>query len=518
MARFKYVDRGQGQFITVNLKEQLLIGSFEWTLDYLIEQTDISIFELNYRNDEKGAAACHPKVLLKIILYCYANGIISSRKIERACGDNIIVKALAEDFEPDHDTIATFISINDEALKDLFVQVLLKCGELKLITGEMFAQDGCKLPSNASKERSGTVKDLKKKKESLEKLLKRIIERHKEIDKSPEMKKIQEPFRETLGDDKERRRRHIERLEKKLEKINTFLEGAEPKKGLSEAEVQSNITDNESALIKGPHGYIQGYNGIAVADAGNQVIIAAEVTGSVSESGCVPEMLDSLNNNMKIITGKKEPLKKSLFLADTGHFTEKNLQEAAKRKINVLIPDPQFRKRDPGFDGSERHKETSQKKYFTVEDFTYDKNDDSFTCPNGQVLPYKCTVEFKKRNTRGKQYRAKKSVCENCKLIDKCIRKRTGGNSLRVLYITEQKYEENLSAKMREKIDNPAYRELYSRRMQIIEPVFANMTYHKKMDHFTLRTRKKVNIQWLLFCIVHNIWKCVKPLAKKLGK
>jgi transposase len=70
--------------LTVNLKEQLLLGSFEWTLDYLIEETDISRFELNYHNDEKGACAYHPKVLLKILLYCYSNGIISSRTIEKA--------------------------------------------------------------------------------------------------------------------------------------------------------------------------------------------------------------------------------------------------------------------------------------------------------------------------------------------------------------------------------------------------------------------------------------------------
>jgi hypothetical protein len=70
---------------------------------------------------------------------------------------------------------------------------------------------------------------------------------------------------------------------------------------------------------------------------------------------------------------------------------------------------------------------------------------------------------------------------------------------------------------MRDKIDNPAYREIYSRRMQIIEPVFANMTYCKGMDRFTLRTREKVNIQWLLFTIVHNLSKCVKPLGAIYG-
>jgi hypothetical protein len=123
--------------------------------------------------------------------------------------------------------------------------------------------DGCKLPSNASKEWSGTLADLKRKKARMEKQAKRLLRRHRELDKDERARKIQEPYRATMGDDLERRARNIERLEKKLRKVDEFLKAAEPKKGASGAEVQSNITDNESARIKGPHGHIQGYNGIA---------------------------------------------------------------------------------------------------------------------------------------------------------------------------------------------------------------------------------------------------------------
>ena len=108
----------------------------------------------------------------------------------------------------------------------------------------------------------------------------------------------------------------------------------------------------------------------------------------------------------------------------------------------------------------------------------------------------------------------KKSVCSVCSLKVQCINRKSGKGEFRTLFIAEQKYEENLSAKMRDKIDDPAYRELYSQRMQIIEPVFSNITYCKKMNRFTLRTKKKVNIQWQLFCIVHNLWKCIKPMVK----
>ena len=104
-------------------------------------------------------------------------------------------------------------------------------------------------------------------------------------------------------------------------------------------------------------------------------------------------------------------------------------------------------------------------------------------------------------------------------MIEKCIKmkEKKGKKHARTLYIVTRKNEENLSEKMRRKIDNPAYRELYSRRQQIIEPVFSNITYCKGMDRFTMRGKEKVGIQWKLYCIVHNIGKCIRPLMKKFG-
>jgi hypothetical protein len=352
-----------------------------------------------------------------------------------------------------------------------------------------------------------------KKRESLKKYISRIMMRHKDLDKSESAKKKQAPFKKTMGDDRERRSKSIRKLDNKLKKLDKFLELAEPKKGVSGEEVKTNVTDPESANMKSSDGYIQGFNGISVADSANQIVVAAEAIGSGPESGCFPEMLDSLEENMKEITGKENPLKKSLLTADTGFFSEGNLQEAARRKINVLIPDQQFRQRDPHF--TEKKNEKVPKKRFTLEDFMYDQKGDCYICPSGQVLEYKYDVTL--RNNSGKQYRAKRGICVTCPLFDKCISVKAGKNPVRTIYIINKKYEDNLSEKMRQKIDDPAYRELYSRRMQIIEPVFANMAYCKGMDRFTYRSQKKVNTQWLLFNIVHNLSKCTKPLMALLG-
>jgi len=197
---------------------------------------------------------------------------------------------------------------------------------------------------------------------------------------------------------------------------------------------------------------------------------------------------------------------------DTGFFSEENLQEAAKRKIEVLIPDAQFRRRDPHF----KDRKEKKKIKFTMEDFKYNKKKNTYTCPAGKTLKHKGHIKL--RNNEGEKYEAERGTCMNCSLKEKCIKKRkTTKNPARTLYIPVMKYEKNLSEKMRKKIDEPVNRELYSRRMQIIEPVFSHITYFKGMNKFTLRTEKKVHIQWLLYCIIHNMWKCRHPLAAKYG-
>jgi hypothetical protein len=116
-------------------------------------------------------------------------------------------------------------------------------------------------------------------------------------------------------------------------------------------------------------------------------------------------MLDSLEENMKAATGKRNPLKKSLVEGDSGFFTESNLQEAAKRGIKVLIPDPQFRQRDPYFGEKKDEKVKKGKKKFTVEDFVYQEKNDCYICPAGKVLGYKCDATL--RNNTGRKYQAR---------------------------------------------------------------------------------------------------------------
>jgi len=183
MAKFKAYDYRQRVFLPVSLEDQLMPGTLEFAIHTLVEtRLDTSGFAQRYRNDETGRTAYDPKILLKIVLLGYARGLISSRKIEQACRENVVFIALACGQQPDHSTIATFVSSMKAEILPLFRDVLLVCQEMNLLGGTFFALDGLKLPSNASKEWSGTRSELQRKKERLEAKVTELLAEHVQED------------------------------------------------------------------------------------------------------------------------------------------------------------------------------------------------------------------------------------------------------------------------------------------------------------------------------------------------
>jgi transposase len=282
VARYKEYDYRQGKFIPIQFEKQILPGTFEYTLHYLIDhEIDLTIFDSRYKNDDTGAPAYDPAILLKIILYAYSRGITSSRKIAQCCRENIIFMALSADTQPHFTTIADFIATLDQEIMKLFLQILLVCDAMGLIGKEMFAVDGCKMPSDASKEWSGTKEELQKKKEKMEQVVRQIIKRHREMDASEKDKEVIE-----------REEKYVNTIRSKAEKIRQWLKENDDKPGKLGKPVKSNITDNESAKMKTSHGVIQGYNGVAVVDDKHQVIVHAEAFGAAQEHGLLQPMVE----------------------------------------------------------------------------------------------------------------------------------------------------------------------------------------------------------------------------------
>jgi transposase len=188
MAKYKPDDYSQTVLLPVSLTDQLMPGTLEFAINTLVEERlEVSQFDKRYNNDETGRSAYDPKILLKVILLAYSRGVVHSRKIEKACKENVIFMALTCGQQPDHSTIAAFVSSMKEEIQGLFSSVLLVCEELGLLGGSEFALDGLQLPSNASLRWSGKMADLQKKKEKIEGLVGQLLEQHIEQDQKEEL-------------------------------------------------------------------------------------------------------------------------------------------------------------------------------------------------------------------------------------------------------------------------------------------------------------------------------------------
>src|SRR5512133_2774787 len=293
MVRYKPYKYDQMVMVPVSFEDQLEPGTLEHTIHELVEyHLDVSVFEGRYQNDHTGARAIHPKLLLKVILFAYSRGMLSSRQIERACSENILFMALSGDCRPDHSTLAHFVSSMQTEIESLFSNILLVCDEMDLLGGTHFSLDGMKLPANASKEWSGTFKELKKKRDKLQAKLQQVIEEHISQDG-------------LSNTETHRQQQQEKRLLHQVERLNEFLQEEQPKIGKGRKEIQSNVTDNQSAKMPTSHGVIQGYNAQAFVDGKHQIIVHAQAGSSQDHDNLAP-MLGGAKRNMQAIGKKRD--------------------------------------------------------------------------------------------------------------------------------------------------------------------------------------------------------------------
>ena len=142
MANHQLYDYKQSVIGPIFLEDQLLPGTLEYAIHYIVEERlDMGVFNARYNNDKTGRKSIDPKLLLKVVLYGYSRGMISSRNLEYACERITTFMALACNKTPDHSTIAAFVSSIDEEIEDLFTMVLMICHEEGLLGGTHFSID-----------------------------------------------------------------------------------------------------------------------------------------------------------------------------------------------------------------------------------------------------------------------------------------------------------------------------------------------------------------------------------------
>ncbi len=499
MAKFKPCNEDQLVMLPISLQDQLVPGTLEHTLSQLVDKhIDLSVFDARYNNDETGATAIHPKILLKIILLAYSKGMISSRQMERACQENIIFIALSYGYAPDHSTIAQLIASLPCEIQVVFGNILLVCEELGLLGGTHFSLDGVKLSANVSKEWSGTFDELKHKRDKLQEKLQRVIAEHAQADAQPEV-------------ELERQKKRERRFQLQVERVNQFLQEQEPKRGSDGKEIQSNVIDHESVKMPSSHGVLQGYNAQALVDSKHQVILAAEAFSSQDHENLAP-MLEGAKKNLAAIGIEETYFQGKQLTADSNYHSFHSLTVCKNEKIDAYIPDIQFRKRNPRFDQQQRFKDgihprqrpVAKPSPFTVSDFSFDPTKQVYLCPQGKELSCHARNQTNRYRTYD-VYHARPQDCAAGPVRARCLSKPSA--SRRYLSVPVDTQPPNLIDAMKAKIDTERGQRIYARRLGIVEPVFSNICVQKHMDRFTVRTKPIVDVQWRLFALVHNIGK-----------
>jgi hypothetical protein len=363
----------------------------------------------------------------------------------------------------------------------------------------MFAIDGVKLPSNASKERSGTRAEFANQAKKMESAVNTMLARHRAADAGDS-----EPSLQT----KEGQR--IERLQHDARRIRAWLaENPEDRKGSRGSVRKSNRTDNESAKMATSKGVIQGYTGVAAVDSKHQVIVEAQAHGTGSEQELLLPTVQALTDVLADDT---------MITADAGYHSEANLAALAQMKRDALIPDNGMRSRDERFDDSAKYKEEADPLYdkspakkasslYGPQDFKFDRETHRCVCPAGQEL-YGNGRECKIDGYIAIRFRGSEATCGGCPQRDKCLRTPDKTKTRQVAFFVGRQPGKNIhTERMKQRIDSVEGRALYGRRFATVEPVFANLRHNKQLNRFTLRGQAKVDGQWKLFALVHNIEK-----------
>ena len=509
MPNFKIPNYNQDTMVVVNFEEQIRPGTFEFVLHHLIEdKLDLSAFYGKYKNDTGGRSAYNPAILLKIILYAYYKGVRSSRDIEWECQNNIMFKALTCDTTPHFTSIASFISSHPDAIEDIFTQILMVCDEEGLIGHELIAIDGCKISSNAAKEHSGTFDELARKRDKIQQQIKACMKEHKSLDRR----------RKGESDRKDQLEKTIDTLDKHFNKIDQFLKTAAPRMGQGKRpkEVKSNITDNESAKMLTSKGTIQGYNGVAAVDKKHQIIVDAQAFGEGQEHHTLKPVLDKIQQRYADAEFGNPIEDQIVVTADTGFANEANYAYLKEEAINAYIPDNAFRSRDPKFksqksDHGKRHQDTVKgvRRVIPAGEFQLNRRNKTCICPEGNEmwLRNETTSDFGKVKLF---FEGKLTDCRNCARKHECMRNPSSadtreGHGRQVSFTINT--SKSPTAWMQKRVDSRYGKQVYGHRMSTVEPVFANIGTQKGLNRFSLRGKQKVQGQWQLYCLVHNIEK-----------
>jgi transposase len=419
----------QDLLLPPSLRDWLPEGHLAYFVSDLIDELDLSAIESYYEQEERGYPPYHPRMMTKILVYGYCVGVFSSRRLQKRLHEDVAFRVLAADNQPDFRTLSDFRKIHLGTLQGLFEQVLRMALELGALKLGRVAIDGSKLKANASKHKAMSYKRMKEDQKRLKQEVRRLLDEAERIDAEEDAWYGRNSRGDELPAELQRREERLQRIREAKRALEARVrreseaaakeadgEGSK-KKVKPEEKDQHNFTDPESRILKGPDGFLQGYNAQIAVEPVLQLIVGQAVTQAANDKQQLLPMLAAVEQQ----AGQKPPQ----VLADSGYTSDASLQGVAQAKIDA---------------------------YLAV---ARDKHDQRpGPCPRGP-LPNGATR----------------------------------------------------TERMRRKLQTKAGRAIYAARKAIVEPVFGQIKQARGFRQFLLRGLEKVQGEWALVCMAHNVLK-----------
>ena len=298
-------------------------------LNDLVEELDLGPF-LAAHDEPRGMPPYHPRLMLKILLYGYAIGVRSSRKLEERLAADINFMFLAGQARPDHKTIAEFRRRHLATFEGLFLDALRLCRAAGLAKLGRVAIDGTKVKANASKHKAMSYGRMAEREAGLTAEVQRILAEAEAVDAAED-----QLYGDARGDElpPELRRRETRLARIRAAKAALEAEARErtgDPDAVPDAKAQRNFTDPESRImLSKPDGWIYGYNPQLAVDDGHQVIVATSLSADPTDTAALPALVDQIETNTGRRPGK--------VLADAGYASDDNLAHLAERGIDAYV-------------------------------------------------------------------------------------------------------------------------------------------------------------------------------------
>ncbi len=343
-----------------------------------IDTLDLRAFYAPYEGDGRRKQPYEPTMMLKVLIYGYSTGVFSSRRIARKLREDVAFRVLSAGNFPAHRTISEFRKRHLADFESIFVQLLSIASEVGLVKLGTVAIDGSKVKANASKHKAMGYERMQKEQKRLRKEIRILVRRANKTDRDEDRKYGLEFTGEEIPEELIRRRDRLATIQAAKARLEARQREADRERGRDEDDdqrpkgggpsykrafgvpkptAQESFTDPDSRIMKtSSKGFDQCYNGQIAVDGTAQIIVAADITQSASDSGQLCPMLDQVRRNTQMNPER--------LLADAGYASEDNLRSLQRRGIDGFIAMGRGQK-EPGREPSGKYSKQMSKKMKT---------------------------------------------------------------------------------------------------------------------------------------------------------